>query len=102
MLGDKGYDSDATRSDLEWHGIDPAIPTKSDRKVQRTTDKATYETRNRIERLLNKIKHSRRVATRYDKLTLPRVRATRNGPILDQFCPHGLTYSFFSVLPSQF
>ena len=68
MLGDKGYDSDTIRSDLERRGIDPVIPTKSNRKVQRTIDKATYAMRNRIERFFNKIKYSRRVATRYDKL----------------------------------
>jgi transposase len=68
MLGDKGYDSDAIRGDLEKRGIDPVIPTKSNRKVQRSIDQATYAMRNRIERFFNKIKHSRRVATRYDKL----------------------------------
>ena len=69
MLGDKGYDSDAIRSDLERRGIDPVIPTRSNRRVQRTIDKAAYAMRNRIERFFNKIKHSRRVATRYDKLS---------------------------------
>jgi transposase len=68
MLGDKGYDSDAIRSDLERRDIDPVIPTKSNRKVQRTIDKAAYAMRNRIERFFNRIKHPRRVATRYDKL----------------------------------
>ncbi|KAF0124114.1 MAG: hypothetical protein FD152_3124 [Xanthobacteraceae bacterium] len=58
MLGDKGYDSDAIRIDLEQRGIDPVIPTKANRKVQRTIHKDTYAMRNRIER----------VATRYDKL----------------------------------
>jgi transposase len=68
MLGDKGYDSDAIRADLESRGVDPVIPMKSNRKVQRPVDKPTYALRNRIERFFNKIKHSRRVATRYDKL----------------------------------
>lgn len=68
MLGDKGYDSDAIRSDLERRGIDPVIPTRSNRRAQRTIDKAAYAMRNRIERFFKKIKHSRRVATRYDKL----------------------------------
>lgn len=31
-------DSDAIRSDLEWRGIDPVIPTKANRKVQLTID----------------------------------------------------------------
>lgn len=68
MLADKGYDSDAIRADLEKRGADPVIPTKSNRKVQIPVEKATYALRNRIERFFNKIKHSRRVATRYDKL----------------------------------
>ena len=68
MLADKGYDSDAIRADLEKRGIAPIIPTKANRRVQRPVDKPTYALRNRIERFFNKLKHSRRVATRYDKL----------------------------------
>lgn len=68
MLADKGYDSDAIRADLERRGATPVIPTKSNRKVQRQIDRATYALRNRIERFFNKLKQSRRVATRYDKL----------------------------------
>lgn len=68
MLGDKGYDGDAIRSDLERRGGDPVIPTKSTRKVQRTLGKAAYAMRNRIERFFNEIKQSSRVATHYDKL----------------------------------
>ena len=68
MLGDKGCDSDAVRSDLERHGIDPVIPTNSNRRVQRTIDQAASAMRHRIERFCSKIKPSRRVAPRYDKL----------------------------------
>ena len=68
MLADKGYDSDAIRDDLERRGADPVIPTKSNRKVQRPVDKLTYALRNRIERFFNRLKHSRRIATRYHKL----------------------------------
>lgn len=68
MLADKGYDSDAIRADLERRGADPVIPTKSNRKIQIPVEKVTYALRNRIERFFNKLKHSRRVATRYDKL----------------------------------
>jgi len=69
MLADKGYDSDAIRLDLERRGVDPVIPTKANRKRQRSICKKTYALRNRIERFFNKLKHSRRCATRYDKLT---------------------------------
>jgi len=68
MLADKGYDSDAIRNDLERRGADPVIPTKSNRKIQKPVDKAKYALRNRIERFFNRLKHSRRIATRYDKL----------------------------------
>jgi transposase len=68
LIADKGYDSDAVRADLATRGADPAIPTRSNRKVQRPVAKATYALRNRIERFFNKLKHSRRIATRYDKL----------------------------------
>nr|WP_246270368.1 IS5 family transposase [Hongsoonwoonella zoysiae] len=68
MLADKGYDSDAIRGDLERRGADSVIPTKSNRRVQRPIEKPKYALRNRIERLFNRLKHSRRIATRYDKL----------------------------------
>jgi transposase len=68
MLADKGYDSDAIRNDLERRRPDPVIPTKSNRKLQRPVDKAKYALRNSIERFFNRLKYSRRIATRYDKL----------------------------------
>ena len=67
MLADKGYDSDAVRNDIEERGGEALIPTRATRKVQHWVEKAAYALRNRIERF-NKIKNSRRVATRYDKL----------------------------------
>ncbi len=50
MLGDKGYCSDAIKSDLERRGIDPMIPTRSNRTVQRTIDNPA----NRSERSFNR------------------------------------------------
>ncbi len=67
LLADRGYDSDAIREDAWFHGTDPVIPTKSNRKVQRPVDPVLYALRNRIERFFNKLKNARRVATRYDK-----------------------------------
>ncbi|MFC6487089.1 IS5 family transposase [Nitratireductor sp. GCM10026969] len=64
MLADKGYDSDAIRDDLKRRGTDPVIPTKSNRRVQRTVDMAKYALHNRIERFFNRLKHSRRITTR--------------------------------------
>lgn len=67
LLADRGYDSDAIREDAWFHGTDPVIPTKTNRKVQRPVDPLLYALRNRIERFFNKLKNARRVATRYDK-----------------------------------
>ena len=68
MLADKGYDSDAVRQDIQDRGGKPVIPTKANRKQQIIVQKAIYGLRNRIERFFNRLKNSRRVATRYDKL----------------------------------
>ena len=60
MLADKGYDSDAIRDEVRARGGTPEIPTKKNRHVQHTVDRALYATRNRIERFFNKLKNSRR------------------------------------------
>jgi transposase len=66
LLGDKGYDSDAIRDDVRARGGTPEIPTKKNRLIQHTVNRVLYATRNRIERFFNRLKNSRRVATRYD------------------------------------
>ena len=66
LLADKGYDSDAIRDDVRARGGTAEIPTKRNRKVQHTVNRALYAMRNRIERFFNRLKNSRRVATRYD------------------------------------
>jgi transposase len=66
LLADRGYDSDAIREDVRSRGGKPQIPTKKNRRVQHSVDRALYTLRNRIERFINRLKNSRRVATRYD------------------------------------
>ncbi len=65
---DKAYDSDRIRRKLDDKGIEPVIPPKANRKESMAYDKECYKQRNRVERLFNKIKQFRRVATRYEKL----------------------------------
>ena len=67
LLGDKGYDTDAILADLEDRGISAVIPPKRNRKVQPIIDGHLYALRNLVERCFSKLKHSRRLATRYDK-----------------------------------
>jgi transposase len=66
MLADKGYDTDDIRGEPRTRGASPEIPTKRNRKLQYTVNRAVYAMRNRIERFFNRLKESRRVATRYD------------------------------------
>ena len=46
------------------------IPLRSQRKTPRYYDQELYKERNLIECMFNKLKHFRRVATRYDKLDI--------------------------------
>ncbi|WP_224777943.1 MULTISPECIES: IS5 family transposase [Gluconobacter] len=70
MLADRGYDSDWFRQDLLLRGILPVIPSRKGRSVPQKTDWRRYRDRNRIERMFNKLKQMRRIATRYDKTAL--------------------------------
>ena len=45
------------------------IPTKRNRTIQLPVDYSNHALRNMVERCFNKLKHSRRLATRYDKTT---------------------------------
>ena len=67
MLADKGYDSDDVRASLLLKGILPVIPPKANRKEAIASDYRAYKDRNRVERMFNKLKQFRRIATRYDK-----------------------------------
>jgi len=67
FLADKGYDGDYIREELLIHGIRPVIPPKANRKEPPPCDFRAYRDRNRIERMFNRIKQFRRIATRYDK-----------------------------------
>jgi transposase len=67
LVADRGYDARATLDLVRAKGGRPHIPTPRDRKVQRSVDPALYRRRNLVERFFNKLKHFRRIATRYDK-----------------------------------
>jgi transposase len=67
VLADKGYDSDDVRASLLLKGILPVIPPKANRKEAIACDYRAYKDRNRVERMFNKLKQFRRIATRYDK-----------------------------------
>ena len=67
VLGDKGYDSDAFVERVEALEAAAVIPSRKRRKQPRAIDRELYKDRNKVERFFGRIKHYRRVATRYDK-----------------------------------
>lgn len=68
LLADRGYDADWIRELARQQGAWANIPPKRNRKDPICFSPYLYRARNLIERFFNKIKQSRRVATRYDKL----------------------------------
>jgi transposase len=86
LTGDKAYSSRANRAALRARRIPHSIPEREDQKVNRARkgtrggrppgfDRARYRQRNQVERLMNRRKQFRAVATRFDKLAV-RYQAT--------------------------
>ena len=67
VLADKAYDADWLRRQIEAAGAAPNIPSMIHRRWKPCFSPVLYRQRNRIERFFNRIKHFRRVATRYEK-----------------------------------
>ena len=77
LLGDKAFDADWLRADLEARGAAAVIPPKANRKARISFDRDAYRWRHLIENTFAKLKEFRAVATRYDK-TDGSFRATIN------------------------
>ena len=74
LLGDKAYDSDSLRAQLNQIGCDAVIPYKTNRVEPMPWDKELYKARSEIECTFNLLKQARRFSTRYEK-TLRNYRA---------------------------
>ncbi len=68
VLADKGYDSNSFMAKIESLGAVPVVPPRGNRLVKRAYDKVLYRERNLVERLFQKLKAYRRIATRYERL----------------------------------
>jgi transposase len=66
VIADKAYDTNRFRGHLAFRAT-AVIPTLALRKEPIPYDKHLYKERHLVECFINKIKHFRRVATRYDK-----------------------------------
>jgi transposase len=67
IIADKGYDSYELISQLEAQKCVPVIPSRSSAKNTREYDKHVYKERYLIECFFSKIKHFRRIFSRFDK-----------------------------------
>jgi transposase len=67
VLADKAYDANALRQLIAGLNAEAVIPCNPTRKVPIPYDFEAYKARNLIERCFNKLKHFRRIATRYDR-----------------------------------
>jgi transposase len=67
VLADKGYDAEAIGQHIQARGAEPVIPPRAHRKSKREYNKTLYKQRNCIERCFSKLKHFRRLATRFEK-----------------------------------
>lgn len=67
VIADRAYDTDEILAFIEGNKATVVIPAKKNRIVQRDTDWYTYKERNLVECFINKIKHYRRIFTRFEK-----------------------------------
>jgi transposase len=68
VVADRGYDADALLDLIRASGAKAHIPSTSQRLVHRSVNRRIYRQRNLVERFFCKLKHFRRIATRFDKL----------------------------------
>lgn len=70
VLADKAYDADDTLQAIKNQGAVAVIPPKANRTEHRECDFALYKERHLVECLIGKLKHFRRVFSRFDKLKI--------------------------------
>ena len=82
VVADKAFDSDALRADLQAAGFDVTIPPRRGRRQPADYDRTKYKARNQVERLINRLKRLKRLATRYEKLACTYLAVVHLGCIL--------------------
>ena len=68
LLMDRAYEGNETRRVSRSLGYEPVVPPNPNRLKPWEYDKELYKKCNEVERLFRRLKGSRRIATRYDKL----------------------------------
>lgn len=67
VVADTAYDAGHLVRRIALSGAEVVIPSNPSRSLKRGYDRALYRERNLIERLVGRLKHYRRIATRYEK-----------------------------------
>jgi transposase len=67
LVADKGYTSTAFRNYLHRYHIRCTIARRSNERRRGSFNQQDYRKRNIVERLINRLKQFRRIATRYEK-----------------------------------
>ena len=68
VIADRAYDSDDLLRRIVEQEAEAVIPPRKNRKEQRDYDKHLYKERHLVECFFNKIKHYRRLFSRFEKL----------------------------------
>ena len=68
VIADKGYDSQGFIQHISDSGMVAVIPPRSNRKQPRSYDDHLYRERHLVECFIGKMKHYRRIFSRFDKL----------------------------------
>jgi transposase len=67
VLGDTAYDADLFRHAISAIKAQAVIPSNPSRAIKCAFDAEMYKERHLVECCINKLKHFRRIATRYEK-----------------------------------
>lgn len=67
LLADRAYSGQKARNSCLRRRITLVVPPKKDHKKPHPYDKERYRKRNQVERLMNRLKRARRIATRFEK-----------------------------------
>lgn len=70
LIADTAYDADRFRARIDNAGMVAVIPSNRSRARAVPYDAELYKERHLIECYINKIKHFRRIATRYEKTAI--------------------------------
>ena len=68
LIADKGYDYDDFIEIAAQNSRQICVPSSINRRIQRQIDWHLYKERHLVECFINKLKHFRRVFSRFDKL----------------------------------